>query len=210
MLLAPAALGAQERGTEVPAGMAETSSAAGESRLPDESTLLLTPGERSEAEPVSAPAVGVSAWDFIRMLLILAAVVASIYGFFFLLRKAAGREVRSSGLIRVIGSQTLSGNRAVHLVRVGNQAFLVGSGDSAVGLIAEITDRETLDEIALEQSSSGPVEHRTFQELFTGLFSKGAVKPGAGAAGSGGMVDGSVEYMKRQQERLRKLKEREP
>ncbi len=204
-LLAPFALFDQEIPSD--ASGATASTAAG-SRLPDESTLLLTSNERSETGPASVPAVGVSAWDFIRMLLMLAAVVASIYVFFFLLKKAAGRGVRSSGLIRVVGSQTLSGNRAVHLVRIGNQVFLVGSADSAVGLIAEITDRETLDEIALEQSSSEPAEHRTFQELFSGLFSKGgAVKP---QSGSGSVVDGSVDYMRRQQERLRKLKEREP
>ncbi len=170
---------------------------------PDESELLFDDpeaGEQGDAELGGNVAV-FGAWDFIRMVLVLALVIAAVYGVFFLLRRAAGARFRESELIKLLGSQPLPGNRALHLVQVGSQVFLVGSGDSGVSLISEITDQETIDELRLSGNNAAePPPPRGFAELITG-----AVRSGDRGA-NGGESTNPIQFMGRQRERLRRLR----
>src|SRR5208283_807846 len=119
------------------------SASTDESRIPLGNT---TAGGAPGAAPVPAATPGVSTWDFVRMLLILACVIGVIYVLFWLLRKGTARgRIQESDLIRVLGSRGLSGNRALHLVEVGSNIYLVGSSDGGVELVAEITEKESLD-----------------------------------------------------------------
>lgn len=152
---------------------------------PDESTLLIGESVAQNQEPI-AP---FSFWDLLRMILVLAVVIGVIYLLFFFLRRAGGKRNASSPMIRVLGSQSLPGNRVLYLVEVGEQVFLVGSGGEALNLIAEITDRETIDRLMLGAGESGQNGRRSFAEMLGGMF--------------GG--DGSLSFMRSQRDRLRKL-----
>jgi flagellar biogenesis protein FliO len=152
-----------------------------------------------ELDPV--PAAGgnvalVSAWDFVRMFLVLGAVIAAIYVVFLLIRRSGRRTAVENDLITVLGSKGLVGNRSLHLVRVGRNVYLVGSSENGVGLVSEISDKESVDEITLAAAKQATQGRKTFSDILGGLFPQ----PGGGLA----LPDG-LGFLRRQRERLRKV-----
>jgi flagellar protein FliO/FliZ len=119
--------------------------------------------------------------DMVRMLLVLAAVIGTIYGVFYLLKRASSGKFAPTSFVRIVGTQGLPGNRYLHLVEVGNQIFLIGSGENAVTLVSEITNQETRDEIRLSASQYSAQEKRSFSELLSGMFQSFGETGGASA-----------------------------
>jgi flagellar biogenesis protein FliO len=166
---------------------------AGPAAVSEEALVL--PEEPEGAAAAAAPAGPlVSTWDFLRMLLILAAVVGVIYLLFHLLKRGFRRQLPQNDLIRVLGSRSLSSNRALHLVAMGRSVFLVGAAESGISLIAEIKDQETLDQIRLE-SSQGTAP-QGFAQFFQSLWKGG---------GKRNLTGDSLEFMKKQRQRLQKM-----
>jgi flagellar protein FliO/FliZ len=130
------------------------------------------------------------------MLIILAAVVLVIYLLFWLLRRGAGKKIQENDLIRVLGSRGLAGNRALHLVEVGTSVYLVGASDGGVQLIAEVTDKESLDSVRLKAAEQQPAERHGFQQILAEIF-RPARKPFS--------IGDGVGLLKGQRDRLRKL-----
>jgi len=213
MALAVAAmpLAAQAKDTGAAPGPAQAGVAAAQTS-PNESELPIpdNDGGRAGAQargaagggaPAPAPgpqvaAPGVTTWDFVRMLIILAAVVGAIYLLFWVLRRGAGKKITENSLIRVLGSRSLAGNRSLHLVEVGTSVFLVGASDGGVELISEITDKESLDSVRLKAAEEAPGGRRSFQQLLSEIF-----RP----AGRTLSVGDGVGFLRGQRDRLRKL-----
>lgn len=101
----------------------------------EEATPLPAAGDPGDG---AAPGPVVSTWDFVRMVLLLAAVVAAIYVLFLVLRKVAGGRVEERGLIRVLDSKTLAPGRSLHLVRVADRTYLVGCSERSVSMVPAI------------------------------------------------------------------------
>jgi flagellar protein FliO/FliZ len=158
---------------------------------------LVIPGGDSPEAPASPAASGplVSSWDFVRMLLILAAVVGVIYLLFYLLKRGFRRQLPQNDLIRVLGSRSLSGSRALHLVAMGRSVFLVGAAESGISLIAEVKDQETLDQIRLESSEAAKLP-QGFAQFFQSLWKGG---------GRRNLPNDSLNFMKQQRQRLQKM-----
>jgi flagellar protein FliO/FliZ len=177
----------------------EASPDAPPSRPAEESLLILDTGEEAEADGTGEVQGGplVSSWDFLRMVLILAAVVGVIYLIFWLLKRGFRRQLPQNDLIRLLGTRSLSGNRALHLVEMGKQVFLVGSAEGSISLISEIRDRETLDTIALERSQMQNRTSQGFAQFFQSILKSGKQQ--------GSSVGGTVDFMKQQRQRLEKL-----
>ena len=156
----------------------------------------------------------VSTWDFVRMILVLAAVIGFIYLLFVLLRRSGRRRVVENDLIRVLGSRTLSGNRSLHLVSVGRSVYLVGSSEGSVGLVSEITDRESADTVLLEAQKQPGGTRKSFSEVLGGLFSpapaglRATALNGMGANGGlpgiAGRI-GGLGFIRKQRQRLKGL-----
>jgi flagellar biogenesis protein FliO len=172
----------------IPGGTAAAGTAAG----------TAAPG--AAGTPAAAPAApstpGVTTWDFVRMLLILAAVVGVIYLVFWMLRRGSGKKIQENNIIHVLGSRSLAGSRALHLVEVGKSVYLVGASDGGVELISEITDKESLDAVRLKAAEENPGGRRTFPQILAEIF-RPAKKPLS-------LGDG-IGLFKGQRERLRKL-----
>ena len=204
MVLALAAqpLAAQANQTSAGSGPGQpatppSAAALDESKIPLGNTVTGGTAAAAAAVPVAAPATpGVSTWDFLRMILILACVIGVIYLLFWLLRRGTGRRIQENDLIHVLGSRGLSGSRSLHLVEVGTSIYLVGSSDGGVGLIAEITEKESLDAVRLKAAEQFPAGRRTFQQTLSEIF-----RPAKGAFTIG---DG-IGFLKGQRERLKKL-----
>ena len=156
----------------------------------DETTLLIGEEEPTTQESVSP----FSIWDLVRMIVVLGVVIAAIYLLFYLLRRAAGNRQASSPVIRVLGSRSLPGNRTLFLIEVGGQVFLVGSAGESISLISEISDKETVDQLVLSAGDGSQLPKRTFAEMIGGVF------------GAGENNNGSLDFMREQRDRLRKLR----
>jgi flagellar protein FliO/FliZ len=168
-------------------------------RAREESLLILdTDGqdESAEAQEVEGGPL-VSSWDFLRMVLILAAVVGVIYLIFWILKRGFRRQLPQNDLIRLLGTRSLTGNRSLHLVELGRQVFLVGAAEGSISLISEIKDPETLDAIALERSQMQTRGSQGFAQFFQSLLKSGKQPESS--------VGDTITFMKRQRQRLEKL-----
>lgn len=141
-------------------------------------------------------------WDFVRMIIILAAVVGVIYLIFFLLKRSANPKMQNNELMRVLATQTIANNRSLHLVEVGRQIFLIGAGDNSVNLVSEITDKESIDEIRLRMSEQTVGEKRRFKDVLSGIFGQNGMKQEKIYPMK---MDESTQYIKQQRERLKNL-----
>ena len=150
----------------------------------------------SAAPAATQTGSSVTTWDFLRMLLILALVVGVIYLLFWVLRRGSRKKIQENDLIKVLGSRSLAGNRALHLVEVGTSVYLVGASDGGVELVSEITDKETLDSVRLKAAEQLPTGRRNFQQILAEIF-RPAKRPFSVREGIG--------FLKGQRERLRKL-----
>lgn len=141
----------------------------------DESTLIINTDDPTgeEAPEVSATAIGMA--DLLRTVLVLLLVIGAIYLVMYILRRFSTSGVDGSSLIKVVGSKGLMKDSAVHLLEVGNQVFLVGTGNSSVNLISEITDQETIDNIRLNLSE-GSTRTVSFAKRITDNLGLGAKK----------------------------------
>jgi len=159
-------------------------------------------GAAAGPAPAAVRAPGVTTWDFVRMLIVLALVVGLIYGVFWLLRRGGRLKSPESEMIRVLGSRSLSGTRALHLVEVGRSVYLVGSAENGVNLVAEVKDQETLDAVRVQAAEEGGRARRSFAAALAGIFKP--AKP-SGGAGAGTGLGGGADFLRSQRERIRRL-----
>ena len=137
---------------------------------------------------------------FVETLIILALFVVGIYGIFRFIQKKRGGGFGSPAVIKVISSTGLGGNRMLQIVEVGSKIFLIGVTDNTINLLSEIDDKETIDWLRLEYSRQPQKGAEGFLEKLTSFLGRAGnqVKP----ADNGEKID----FMKKQRDRLRKIK----
>jgi flagellar protein FliO/FliZ len=106
----------------------------------------------NESTDVAVQTTGPSIWAAVRMVLVLALVAAAVYGVVFFLKRTSKPSATSDPFLKILASSHLGSNRYAHVVSVGNRAWLMGSSDGGVNLIAEIVDKDVLDEMLLKDS----------------------------------------------------------
>jgi len=70
-----------------------------------------------------------------RMVVGLAIVLAVVYGIYWLLKKryrGGSRGAVADGRLEIVATTALANNRAVHLLRAGDELFLVGSSEQSI------------------------------------------------------------------------------
>ena len=83
-----------------------------------------------------------------------------------------------TGSLQVAETAALGQNRALHLIRVGRRALLIGSTPSAISLLADVTgDRGPLP----KESEAEPVRQATPRQAFAAVLSR-FIEPSAGLA----------------------------
>jgi flagellar protein FliO/FliZ len=116
----------------VPVAAAATRFHRDETPLPADVTGV---GAATHSTVSSAGASAGGGGTVIHMLLALAIVIGLIFGLYKLLRRISNRNdttVRADGRMTVVASTPLAHSRSLHLVRVGEELVLVGSGEQAV------------------------------------------------------------------------------
>lgn len=102
----------------------------------------------TENENKESKSVGVTIWDFVKMIFATIFVVALLY---FLLKfiNEKSRRFRSTQLVENLGGTSLGANRSLQIVKVGDRVFVVGVGEN-VQLIKEIDDKEEVSKLLSE------------------------------------------------------------
>lgn len=124
----------------------------------------------SQNQPTQAEeAVGVTVWDFVKMVGALLFVLALIY---FLLRfvNQKSRSYQQTKLIQHLGGTPLGGNRSIQLVKAGGRVLILGVGEN-IQLIKEIDDEEELSQFIAHYSSQDDQALR-HQDVITQFISK--------------------------------------
>ncbi|MDA3957831.1 flagellar biosynthetic protein FliO [Oceanispirochaeta sp.] len=134
--------------------------------------------------------------DLVRVTLVLAAVIGVIYLLLYFLKKVSPMAESGEDHIRVLSTRHLKRDSSLHLIEVGNQIFLIGSGSSDVNLISEITDQETLDQIHLDQEAPPSQGKANFSKLLRKGLSLGSGRK---------IVDQSPGFLRSQRDRLKDL-----
>ncbi|MBQ7159919.1 MAG: flagellar biosynthetic protein FliO [Treponema sp.] len=162
------------------------------------------------AEPVrqeSPSTIGL----FIRMVVVLALVVAAIYGVMIVLRK--GMKIGTNDddpFLRKVSQVTLSPGKSVQIVTLFNHAYLVGVTDGAINLLGEITDQELVDSMNLYADQHANVtKPRSFADILNIFMPNGprATEETAQSASQSGNVftnsaESATEELRRQRSRL--------
>lgn len=159
----------------------------------DETTLVL---------PDTAGTTGTSASTsimpyFLRMVFVLGLVLAAIYGLYALLRRSAKPAAPTDTYLRVLASTNLATGRSLHVVSVGDAAWLVGSTDASIGLISEIKDKELIDALTLRAAESPQTPRKDFASMLGELLGR---KRGRAQA-----ISVPSDFFSRQKDRLKKF-----
>ncbi len=100
---------------------------------------------------VGGSVVTFGAWDWLNLVVRLAAVVAIIWGVFWALRWYNRRIQTGTGASRslqILETRTLGPSRSLQLVRVGHRAVLVGVTADRINQLLEIDDPEEVERLA--------------------------------------------------------------
>ena len=161
-----------------------------------QSDLTPLPGA-AEAGAAAARPAAVSTGDFVRMVVVLAAVLGAVYLLFLFIKRTARVRDGDGAGITLLGSRSLGGSRSLHLVQVGSGVYLVGATDQALNLIAQVTPADDGAAPAPDHAHRNGTGPR-FSDLLA-------------AAGAAPRAPGSrspAAFLRHQQERLQRLRRR--
>lgn len=90
-----------------------------------------------------------SVWLFVRVILVLAVVIAAIYGFIWILKKTSKTPDGKDSYLRHTAALSIGQGKSVHVVTLGDKGYLLGVSDSSVQLIAPVEDKELIQAMNL-------------------------------------------------------------
>ena len=94
----------------------------------------------------------------LSMVLVLALVAGIIYLVVFFLRRVSRPQAEQNPHLKILASTHLGNGRFVHVVSLGNQAWLIGAGEGGISHIADLNDKEILDVMLFEASKKAAEE----------------------------------------------------
>lgn len=150
--------------------------------------------DRTARNNAGEPTGGIG--TFVETILILTLFLGALYALFRFIQKKKGTTATGESSIKLLSSRSLGGSRMLQLVEVGEQVFFIGVGDGSVNLIAEISDRETVDQLRMEHARSAKTGSTGFLDKLFALA--GREKAGPAAADK-------LDYLKEQKERLKRM-----
>lgn len=111
----------------------------------------LAPSQNSTVQKSTPAQVGVTIWDFIRMIFATIFVVFLLYVVLKFINKKS-RSYKSTQLVENLGGTPLGGNRSVQIVKISSRVFIVGVGEN-VQLLKEIDDAEERNQILADYNA---------------------------------------------------------
>jgi len=123
--------------------------AVGTASSVDETTLSLGDAA-AQAKAVTNTAGSNTLVYFLRMVLVLALVLAVIYCVYRLIKRMSRPKAADNSAVKVLATTSLGPGKAMHVVTLGSKAYLIGATDSSISLIAEVLDKDFIDTLSLE------------------------------------------------------------
>ena len=178
-----------------------------QSEVFDESSIQIADSTNSEADLLLNSGSGSMLWSFIRMILVLALVIALIWLVIKLLKKNNIGTGDDDPFLRRVSSVSLGQGKSVQIVTLVDEAFLVGVSENSVNLISRIDDKELVNALNVyaEQhgSSSKPKNFAELMAIFSGTQNKKSTEEK-----KSNIYDGStaqvLDMLKKQSDRLNK------
>jgi flagellar protein FliO/FliZ len=178
----------------------------------DSSTTALTAQSTDETAiqlDQTAPAAGTgtkpattsSVWILVRIILALALVCFAIYAIVHFLKKSTGINIGNDPYLKSVATLSLSPNKSIQVITLGQKGYLVGITDQSINMIAEVTDAELVDAMNLQADKKNPVPTGSFQSLLGNFFP--AMKKEA-TSGEGNSSPAATGFLQAQRERLRR------
>lgn len=161
----------------------------------DETSIVL---DQTEGQPVAGleqPRSPSLLAVLARIILALILVCGAIYGAVFLIKKATRTNAADNPYLKQLARLPLSQNKSIELVSVGSRAFMLGVTEQAIQLIAEVEDREMIDEMILAAEKNSPLPATNFASILSSFF------PSAGKHNANSLAPG-VDIIRKQRERL--------
>ena len=134
----------------------------------DESDITLDFASDSEdtRNGTNQASAGFGFWAVLRMLLVLAFVVAVIYFIFKFLKKGIEPKVNNDDpFLRKVSSITLSPGKSVQIVTLLDKAFILGVSDDSVNVIDKVDDIELINAMNLYADKNSVSKPKNFSEI---------------------------------------------
>ncbi len=110
-------------------------------------------------------------WIFVRMIIVLAIIIAAIYFLFKFMRKSMGGETlpdEDDVFLRKVSFLSLGDGKSVQIVSLWNEAFILGVSGDSVSLLKEIKDKELIDAMnRYADMNSKTNKPRSFEEILS-------------------------------------------
>lgn len=137
---------------------------------------------------------------FLRMIIVLALVVACIYGVMWFMKKSMRVESNTDDpFLRKVSSVDLAVGKSVQVVTLLDHAYIVGVADNSVSLIGTVDDKELVDAMNLYADEHQNVKKpRSFSDILDIFMPNGPRDKGV-LSGAQSKVS---ELLKKQHERL--------
>ncbi len=178
--------------------------AVGTAASVDETTLAL--GDAAAPAKAANNAAGSTTLAyFLRMVFVLALVLAAIYGVYRLMKRVSRPKAVDDAAVKVLATTSLGSGKALHVIGLGSKVYLIGATDASITLVAEVADKDFIDGLALEaalapQASKPGVD---FGEMLVNLL--GVRHRGGGRGKDGSKQRRDADFLAGQRERLRKF-----
>lgn len=139
---------------------------SGKQSVVSESDLPIAAAPETE---VRNPSARQTVWLFMRMILVLAFVIAAIYALIFFLKKNANKALASDPFLRVVSNVPISQGKSVAVVTLlDEKAYIIGVSDDNINLIGEIENKETIDAMNLHADKNARTERpRNFNDILS-------------------------------------------
>jgi len=163
----------------------------------DETTLAI--GETTAADKAENSALGSSTFSyFLRMVVVLALVVAAIYGVYRLMRRMSRPKAADDESLNILATRSLGPGKALHVVGLGSKAYLIGAADASISLIAQIDDKECVDELKLKaaQNPAKGGSAADFGQMLSGILGSRR-KKGSNSGTAGDFLAGQRKRLTR-------------
>ena len=142
------------------------------SSVVSESSILLNSSTNDSNEQKSTS----NFWLFFRMILVLAIVIACIYGVMWFMKKNMKTEVSDDQFLRQVAWINVAPGKSVQVVSLLDHAYIIGVAENSINLISEVQDKELIDAMNLyADKHKNTKKPRTFAEILD-IFMPGGPK----------------------------------
>ena len=106
----------------------------------------------------------------IKMIVVLALVIAALYGIMLFFKKKNNAVQSEDDFLRRVSSLNLSPGKSIEIVTLVDRGFILGVTDGSINLISEITDKEMISALNLnfdkKQNIKKPMNFSDVLEMF--------------------------------------------